>query len=324
MITTICAWFSGRSVGWAFMLATLGWAEGVKGADSELKVSPVSAPPVSRAFPQMSPPPLPPVAQFNRLLNASPGERTNQLVGKSRSARDLILQELAAVDAMSSADREQRILRLRMAQLRFYLVPLMRAEGSQRAEQLARVPEIDRALLEARLEVWDRLPARERSEVLESEATLQLFVRQASARAATEAENRGFRAVVSPEVANAWDNWRKLPDGERSRREEKLRQFFELSADDQTQVLGMLPDRERRRMDLTLKQFSGLAPKEREQCVRNFDQLARLPESGREEFLRNAAKWQAMSQAERDAWRRLVLPEPPLPPIRLGRVAGQK
>lgn len=284
----------------------------------------------SRTFPDIAPPPLPPVVQFNQLIQSSPAERTNRLAGKTATARGLILRELQQFDQLGEAERERRILQLRVAQLRFYLRPILRADPVDRGRLLRAAPGEDRALLETRLAAWDALPGAARQEVLESEQALQQFVRQASmvngpgAAVAADAPAPGGATVPAP-VQQAWDRWQSLSPQERSRREENVQRFFSLTTDEQTRVLGGLPLLERQRMEHALQKFSQLPPARREVCVQNFDRLARLPEAERAEFLRNAARWEAMTQSERSAWRRLVMsvpPPPPMPPIP-ANVAGR-
>ena len=283
---------------------------------SGVEVSPL--PKKSRTFPHINPPPLPPVAQFNQLLRATPAERTNQLVGKSNAARGLILRELAQFDNLSGVEREQRILELRVAQLRFYLRPLLRADPESRRRLLAATPPEDRVLLESRLAVWDTLPAVTRQEVLDSDRALQHFVRQASPRPESrEASTTGLAVAVPSDVQQSWNRWQGLSPDERARREGDFQRFFNLTRDEQTRALGGLPITERQRMEQVLTKFNQLPATRRELCVQNFDRLARLSEAERATFLRNAAKWEVMTQAERDAWRRLVVsvPPPPMPPI---------
>lgn len=285
----------------------------------------VSDAPKSRVFPNISPPPLPPVAQFTELLRATPENRTNRLAGKSSAARRLILQELAQFDALPGAEREQRVLQLRVAQLRYYLRPLLRAEVEARAALLAGVPADDRALIETRLVEWDQLAPASRQEILESDESLRMYVRRTSPGNRTDGVPVALAQNVPAEVRRSWERWQTLTAAERDRREAHFRQFFDLSSDEQSRVLGGLPLREKQRMERVLARFNELPADRREVCVQNFDRLARLPEAERAAFLRNAAKWEAMTQSERDAWRRLVttVPPPPMPPVAPDMAGGK-
>ena len=315
-------WFCGALL-LGLALAGRGAADSVSGASpapaqAGAEGSAVTlAPGKSRTFPNLNPPPLPPVAQFDRLLRASPEERTNQLAGKSSVARGLILRELAQFDQLSGIEREQRVLQLRVAQLRYFLRPLLRADTESRPRLLASAPVEDRVLLESRLAVWDKLPVTAQQEVLDSDKALQHFVRQASTNASQAGGGHGVALSVPADVQQSWSRWQALSPEERARREGTFQRFFNLSADEQIRAIGGLPAAERQRMEYALTRFNQLPPERRDLCVQNFDRLARLSEAERAAFLRNAAKWEAMTQAERDAWRRLVVsvPPPPMPPM---------
>lgn len=283
--------------------------------------------PKSRTFPHLNPPPLPPVAQFNQLLRASPEDRTNQLAGKSVAARGVILRALSQFDALTGVEREQRVLQLRVAQLRFFLRPLLRASPESRPTLLQSIPADDRILVESRLAAWDQLPESVRVEVCESDDALQRFVRQASASPADGGGGTNSPSLALPlEVQQSWDRWQSLAPSERLRREANFRLFFDLTVDEQIRAIGGLPSAERQRMEYALTKFNQLPPERRELCVKNFDRLARLPQSEQTAFLRNAAKWELMTQSERDAWRRLVVsvPPPPMPPVPASVAGGGK
>ena len=268
-------------------------------------------------FPRISPPPLPPVVQFDHLLRASLTERTNQLAGKSEAARGVILRELAQFDTLTGGEREQRILQIKVAQLRFYLRPLLKKSADERVTLLRGVPAEDRTLIESRLSAWDALPNSTQREVLESDEAIQHFVRQASARRPAEGVTNALALSVPAEVVQNWERWQALPVEERTRREGNFRRLFDLTTDEQVRAIGALPAVERQRMERALRKFSELPAGKRELCVQNFERLARLSDVERSDYLRNAAKWDAMSQNEREAWRRLVMsvPPPPMPPV---------
>ena len=160
---------------------------------------------------------------------------------------------------------------------------------------------------------------------LESDESLRMYVGQASPGSRTDAVPVALPLNVPAEVRRSWERWQTLTPEERDRREAHFRQFFDLSSDEQSRVLGGLPLREKQRMERVLARFSGLPADRREICVQNFDRLARLPEAERAAFLRNAAKWEAMTQSERDAWRRLVttVPPPPMPPVAPDMAGGK-
>ena len=52
----------------------------------------------------------------------------------------------------------------------------------------------------------------------------------------------------------------------------------------------------------------------RQQCMESFEKFAAMAPEERNQFLQNAAKWEAMTAHERQLWRRLVGELPPMPP----------
>jgi hypothetical protein len=67
----------------------------------------------------------------------------------------------------------------------------------------------------------------------------------------------------------------------------------------------------------TLRSFEQLPREKRIVCVRSFAKFASMGVAERQQFLKNAERWEKMSPAERQTWRNLVsrVPEfPPLPP----------
>ena len=264
-------------------------------------------------------PPLPPAAkslaeQFRELLSATPADRQRLLASRTPEARAIITTKLKEFETLPPAERE---VRLQVAQLQFYLSPLLRSTPAARPNLLNRAPAEDRPLLEERLKAWDALAPETRREILDSESSLSHFVRQESA------DPRQLSAVLAnvpaparPEVEAQFARWSALPAEERARKTANFQRFFGLSENERNRTLSRLPDAERRLMDQALTRFAGLPPEQRDRCVRAFHKFAAFSPEERAEFLSNAAKWQAMAADERQAWRALVLHaiRPPLPP----------
>ena len=272
-----------------------------------------------------APPPVPeprqsPAVLFRQLLAATEPQRSELLASKPEPARALIVAKLKEFEALPP---DQRELRLRVAQLQFYLSPLLRVPATVRSNRLERVPPEDRPLLEERLQAWDALPEGTRREILETERSLSYFVRQESAdpkKLAALLEQ--VPAPARPEVEAQFARWSSLPADERARKAAHFSRFFDLSGPERDKTLSRLPDVERQQMERTLAKFSSLPPELRDRCVRAFRQFGALSPEERSEFLQSAAKWQAMPADQRAARRRLVqkvatppLPPPPRPPL---------
>ena len=239
-------------------------------------------------------PPLPqmqsPVNFFRQLLAMSPRERVDSLTNRPPEIRARILAKVREYQALGPDERE---LRLRATELRWYLTPLLRAPPAGREARLAQVPEELRGLIQTRLGQWDILPPPLQSEFLASDKMLHYF-------AGVETTNQ---PAITPEQQTLT---------------EQFNRFFELTAVEKKEALKTLSAAERRQMEKTLQSFEQLPPSQRLLCVRNYAKFTGLSAAERAEFLKNADRWSQLSPQERQAWRELVarVPQwPPMPPV---------
>ena len=238
-------------------------------------------------------PPLPqaqsPVTFFRQLLLMSPVERTQTLTNRTPEIRARIMAKVQEYQKLSPEDRE---LRLKATDLRWYLTPLLRLPPEERAGRVELVPEDLRELVKARLQQWDLLPPSLQQEFLANDHTLHYFAR-------VDGTNQPTATAEQQQLA------------------EQFNQFFELTPQEKTKALNTLSPAERAQMEKTLQAFEQLPPQQRLQCLRNYAKFASLKPEERRDFLKNADSWSKMSPAERQSWRDLVrhVPQwPPLPP----------
>jgi hypothetical protein len=217
----------------------------------------------------------------------SPSERVAALTNRPAATRARILAKVREYQAL---DPDERELRLRATELRWYLTPLMRAPLAERDEELAQVPEDLRSLAQTRLAQWDLLPPAVQQELLAEDSTLHYF-------AQVDTTNR------------------PVADTEHQKISEQFNQFFELSPAEKSQTLNTLSEAERVQMEKTLKAFEQLPPPQRQQCIRNYAKFAGMSATDRAEFLKNAELWAQMPPSERQAWRDLVAHVPMWPPL---------
>ena len=138
------------------------WAAG------QLAVFPLSAaatgstnPPVhanTPVVPAILMPPLPqsPVVLFRQLLAMTPKERADSLTNRAPEGRARILDKVNEYLAMDPNERE---LRLRATELRWYLMPLFQTAPADREASLAQVPDELRELVKSRLALVGRAAA---------------------------------------------------------------------------------------------------------------------------------------------------------------------
>jgi len=250
-------------------------------SDAE-KISPVAANLVPPA-PQFHSP----VDFFRQLLAMTPSERLTALTNRPPEMRAKILAKVREYQALGADERE---LRLRATELRWYLVPLLRLSPTNRVTRLAMVPPDMQELVKSRLQHWDILPPPLKQEFLTNDSTLHYFARVEPTNA----------TVANPDQQQIAD---------------RFNQFFELTAAEKKSTLNTLSVAERAQMEKTLQSFEKLPPRQRLTCVHNYAKFAGMSATERAQFLKNADDWSKMSPAERQTWRDLVKTVPLWPPM---------
>jgi hypothetical protein len=212
--------------------------------------------------------------------------------------------------ALNPNDRE---LRLRATELRWYLMPLLRESPTHRAARLAQVPADIRDVVENRLEEWNILPPSLREEFLENERILRDFTHLDVSNNPSE---NSWREPSDADRAH----WNALSEPERRQIAAGFKQFFDLTPDEKQSALNTLSEAERRQMEKTLQAFEKMPAAQRAECISAFAKFASMNASEQAEFLKNAARWSEMSPAERQTWRDLVVNVPQWPPLPIGIV----
>jgi Protein of unknown function (DUF3106) len=254
--------------------------------------------------------PRSPVALFRQLLAMTPEERGNFLTNRPPQIREGIL---AKVNEYQALDPNERELRLRATELRWYLLPLLQESPSNRAVRLAQVPADLRELVKFRLDQWTILPPQLQQEFLENEQALRYFAR-------LDVSNTMMLRKIAP-PGSELARWTGMTEEERNRITANVNQFFELTPDEKAAALNTLSDAERGQMEKTLQAFDKLPPNQRDECIHAFAKFAGMSAPEKQEFLRNAERWSQMSPADRQAWRDLVVNVPEWPPLPQGFIA---
>lgn len=248
--------------------------------------------------------PRSPVALFRQLLAMTPKERESFLINRPPQIREGILAKIKEYEAM---DPDERELRLRATELRWYLLPLMRDSPSNRVVALAQVPADIRGLVKARLERWIILPPQLQQEFLENERALRYFAHLNVSNIST------LRKIAPP--GSELRRWVTMSRAQREKIAANVNQFFALTPDEKQAALNTLSDAERKQMEKTLREFDKLPPNQRQECVHAFAKFVGMSAAEKQEFLRNAQRWAQMSPADRQAWRDLVKHVPAWPPL---------
>jgi hypothetical protein len=269
---------------------------------------------ISIPIPPAPPPLKSPVELFRDLLAMTPAERNKFLEGRSAENRKLILEKIREYQAMTP---EQRELRLTVTELRWYLLPLLKTEATNRNQRLASMPVEMRKLVEDRLRIWEIMPPPFQKEVLQNESLARLFSDIAAG------------AVVwtnsSPEARTNLAKWLSIPEDKRREISQSFLTFFGLTSYEQEKVLRRLSPQERHQIEKTLETYNGLTPAQRARCIRSFKQFSDFTSEERKDFLKKAQEWEKIPPSARQSFRKVVdevsmLPpfvvmRPPMPPV---------
>ena len=261
-------------------------------------------------------PPLPPlkspVDSFRELLAMNLAERKQSLADRKPEDRQRILAKVREYDSLKPNQRE---LRLRATELRWYLLPLMTSLATNRPAQLALIPPEPRKLVEDRLQLWDKLPAQLQKELLENEAMLQYITPLESA---SEEQKKEIIKTISPARREKLEagiaRWRESSEAQWQETLARFNAFFDLTPKEKGKALNTLSEAERRQMEKTLRAFENLPKAQRSLCILSFEKFAGMSLEERQQFLKNAERWRLMLPEERQAWRNLVAKLPELPP----------
>jgi len=249
------------------------------------------------------PPPVPPspIDYFRHLLAMTPQQRELMLAKKSPEVRQKILAKVNEYQALNPDERE---LRLRATELRWYLLPLLQASPNDRTSLLAQVPGNIRSVVQARLSLWEILPPDLQQEFLDNAHVLIYFSDVNS--------TNGSGAKPSEEEQSHWNG---LSDDQRKAMTAQFNQFFTLPPYEKQKALGGLSPAERTQMQQAMKIFDQMPEPQRGQCIQAFARFASMSPQSRALFLKNAQRWSQMTPSQRKAWTDFVMHVPQWPPV---------
>lgn len=260
--------------------------------------------------------PLPPISFFRELLAMNAAERKQALTNRPPASQKQILAKVREYESLQADERE---LRLRVTELRWYLLPLMTAPATNRPAQLALIPDRDRKLVEDRLQEWDKVPPDVQKELLGIEPTLQ-YIAEIEGR--SEQQRQEILKTISPArramLEQGISKWSSMSEDQRRKMLDRFKGYFDLTAQEKQKALNTLSEPERRQIEKTLQTFGSLTPAQRAQCIRSFEKFASLSLEERQQFLKDAERWKLMPIEQRQAWKDLVTrlsQQPPMPPL---------
>jgi hypothetical protein len=291
----------------AILIGAFGWAQQSPDLGPAAALNPTLTVPAS-----LQPPtPKSPVDQFRNLLGMTSVERREFIAKRPPEVQKAILAKIHEYEGLQPDERE---LRLRVTELRWYLLPLLRMPVTNRVERLNAIPgNVLRDLVDARLREWDKLEPNVQKELLDNESTVRFYFELAT-RGTTAVTN--VARTVGTDLESGIQRWQSLTEEERHDIALHFCQFFDLRPAEKTKILTTLSEPERLQIEKTLHTFESLTPVQRTQCLRSFQKFASLSPDERRQFLKNAERWERMTPSERQTWRNLVsnlANQPPLP-----------
>lgn len=257
--------------------------------------------------------PVSPIVYFRELLAMKAVERERALADKSPAQKENLLSKIKEYEAMSPEERE---LRLKMTEIRWYLVPLMKLSPVERTKSLGSLSSTDRELIERRLKIWDSVPLDLQKLFLKNESVIGYVLRYENL---TPDQRENLFKQFSPEQRQKLESelkeWRNIPTDQRQQMCDHFNQFFDLDQKEKDRTLGTLSEAERDQMKKVLEKFNDLPGVVRRKCIESFRTFANMSAEERNQFLKNAERWQSMTPSERQAWRELVQKTPDYPPM---------
>ncbi|MGA2542367.1 MAG: DUF3106 domain-containing protein [Verrucomicrobiota bacterium] len=230
-----------------------------------------------------------PVLYFRGILGMTPAERERALANKPADSKKILLAKVQEYQALPPDIREAR---LRQTQLRWELTSLINLAPAGRPAFLKEVAPEDRPLLE--------------------DYALWLTNSPAGKKALLDKLSPDRHQALTLALAQ----WDSVPETERQQRSAQFGQFCEEDQSRQQKTLSTFSESERRIMETALQHFAGLPAVQRRICIQSFQKFAAMDPAQRDEFLKNAARWETLTASERSLWRALVqkfriMPPPP-------------
>jgi len=284
---------------------------------AELSQPPVPDPSAAKAAAMHH---LSPVEFFRGLLGMTLAEREKALAKRSPADRSLILAKLQEYEALPRAVREARLCQ---TELHWELTSLMKLSPAEQSNRVNEVSAPYRPMVADLLHQWNAVPAETQKALLEKESFIGTYLRLRGGSAADQAQILDkLPAARRSGWADEMNRWQALPEQQRADLCAQFQHFFSLSDQQRKATMDTLPGAERTEVEHSMQTFEGLPRDQRAQCISSFRKFAVMGASERAQFLNNAARWEGMTDHERQLWRDLVHRLPPAPPAPPGFYSG--
>jgi Protein of unknown function (DUF3106) len=284
------------------LLALMATVSPVMAASREAKSPPAANPGAAPAVPPLPPSPKSPIQFFRELLGASAADRDNLLADKTPEHRQVIQKSMRVYDVLPADERE---VRLRTMELRYYFNFVLRGPATNRAERVKTLPDLYRQPVTDRLTYWDKLSPDAQKQLLEYELVLRIS---------------GTRTNVTiTGLSSNMYQWQSLPEARRRQLDVSFARIFEMTETERAAAMDaaarQLTPAEREQMEVAMAKFRALPKDQRARALAGFQRFTQLTVEEKRQFFRSAELWEKMSPSERQNWRDLVGKLPPMPPV---------
>ena len=250
--------------------------------------------------------PKSPVAKLRQLLTMTREEQDQFLSNKSEAEKLEILEKIEEYKMMRPDERE---MKLKATELRWYLRPFIDAPETNRSALLASVPKKDWKMVQDRLKYWDQLPG-EAKKQLQTNQAVEIFF-------SLPVEQRIFAwATNSEPVQEEILKLQAMPGEQRQKRLDGFGKFFDFTTAEKEKLMQTVVESERQQMKKTLDEYDRLPAAQRDICRRSFEKFKNMSPAEQQQYLRNAELWNRMTPTERQQWKSLVeelSTQPPAP-----------
>jgi hypothetical protein len=276
--------------------------------------------------PSPTPPaaPLPPVAAsasavtdlWRRVLAMDDAQREAFISSKPAASQAFLRSK---VQEFLVLPPEKREMRLRALELRAYMLPLMRLPAPARAQQIEQLPSDKRSDVKKRLLTWDIMPPQLQKDVLENEAAIRLVMESGNRNASREELLAAVAPARRAEMETNLIRWNEISPAQQDQMVSNFERYFGQPLEERGKALRTLNEGDLAIITPTLNKLERMPDGERDRVLDGIRKFKSLPPAAQKDFVRAAAKWQAMTDKDRQLWRQLVTTiharsGPPMPP----------
>ncbi|MCF7669268.1 MAG: hypothetical protein K9N48_05785 [Verrucomicrobia bacterium] len=255
-----------------------------------------------------------PVDQFRKLLELQEQQRNQTLQSFPAQQRNILCEKLGEYDSMPEP---QRRLRLRTAELGWFMKTLIQTDKPERADKLSALPELYQEWFEYKLNYWDEISPDKQNIILASDKMFGFFLHSPQPPpmpSSNKPPPMPPEKTEKNELLAALNKWRALPSDKQERIYQQFQNFLQLTEQDKQKAIRELNRNQRTKMEKHLRTLNNMSPANQRNFLESFRKLTNLEDIELQRFLQGARKWHSMTLPEKLTFKHLANTIPPLPP----------